>query len=54
MAKNESRLLVTLVCGECKNENYRVEKNKQNDPERLELNKFCKFCQKHTPHKEKK
>ncbi|WP_418843411.1 50S ribosomal protein L33, partial [Phascolarctobacterium succinatutens] len=25
-----------------------------NDPDRIELNKYCKFCKKHTLHKETK
>ncbi len=29
-------------------------KNKKNDPERLQLNKYCPFCKKHTAHKESK
>ena len=29
-------------------------KNKKNDPDRIELNKYCKFCKKHTLHKETK
>ena len=29
-------------------------KNKKNDPDRLEMNKYCKFCKKHTLHKETK
>ncbi|MBR3639892.1 MAG: 50S ribosomal protein L33, partial [Clostridia bacterium] len=28
--------------------------NKKNDPDRLELNKYCRFCRKHTLHKETK
>lgn len=52
--KGEARELVTLQCSECKNENYRTPKNKKNTVERLELNKFCKFCKKTTVHKEKK
>ena len=28
--KGENRALVTLVCTECKEKNYRVEKNKKN------------------------
>lgn len=54
MAKAENRNNITLVCGECKEENYRVSKNKKNDPERLEINKFCSRCKKTTQHKEKK
>ena len=52
--KNENRVLVTLVCEECKNMNYTVSKNKKNTTERLELNKYCSRCQKHTAHKEEK
>ena len=29
-------------------------KNKKNDPDRIEMNKYCRFCKKHTPHKETK
>ncbi|MCI7241134.1 MAG: 50S ribosomal protein L33 [Bacilli bacterium] len=52
--KNENRVLVSLVCEECKNSNYTVSKNKKNTTERLELNKFCNTCRKTTKHKEKK
>jgi len=27
-------------------------KNKRNDPERLEIKKYCKWCGKQMPHKE--
>jgi large subunit ribosomal protein L33 len=27
-------------------------KNKKNDPDRVEFSKYCKFCKKHTVHKE--
>ena len=52
--KGEARERVTLVCSECKEENYRTEKNKKNTTERLEINKFCKKCGKTTKHKEEK
>lgn len=52
--KGEARENITLVCSVCKGENYRVEKNKRNTPERLKLNKYCPKCQKHTEHTEKK
>ena len=48
------RVKVTLACTECKQRNYNTMKNKKNDPERLEMAKYCKFCQKHTAHKETK
>ena len=48
------RNLSTLACTECKQRNYQTNKNKKNDPDRIELNKYCKFCKKHTLHKETK
>ena len=29
-------------------------KNKKNNPDRMEMNKYCRFCKKHTQHKETK
>ena len=53
MAKKGNRILILLECSACKERNYITEKNKMNDPEKVEdLNKFCKRCKKHTPHKE--
>lgn len=46
------RVKVTLACSECKQRNYNTMKNKKNDPDRLEMNKYCRFCKKHTTHKE--
>ena len=54
MAKNENRSYVSLKCTECNEINYRVEKNKVNTPGRMEINKFCPRCRKHTVHKESK
>ena len=48
------RVKVTLACTECKQRNYVSKKNKKNDPDRLEMNKQCKFCRKHTLHRETK
>jgi large subunit ribosomal protein L33 len=48
------RVKVILACGECKQRNYHTMKNKKNDPERIELKKYCKFCKTHTAHKETK
>ena len=50
----ENRVKVTLVCTECKQRNYDTAKNKSNTPDRLEMNKYCRFCRKHTLHKESK
>ena len=35
---------ITLACTECKQRNYDNMKNKKNDPDRIELKKYCKFC----------
>ena len=45
---------ITLACTECKERNYTTQKNKKNDPDRLEVNKYCSRCKKHTVHKESK
>ena len=42
---------ITLACTECKQRNYDTTKNKKNNPDRIELSKYCKFCKKHTVHK---
>lgn len=38
------RVKVTLACTECKQRNYNTTKNKKNNPDRIELKKYCKFC----------
>ena len=48
------RVKITLRCNECKQRNYNTVKNKKNDPDRLEMNKYCPFCKKHTVHTETK
>ena len=35
---------ITLACTE----------NKKNNPDRLEMKKYCRFCKKHTVHRETK
>lgn len=50
--KGEHRITIGLVCSVCKNRNYVTQKNKMETPEKLKLNKFCKFCRKVTEHKE--
>ena len=44
--------LIIFECTQCKNRNYASTKNKKKNPDKLELKKFCKFCKKHTMHKE--
>jgi len=52
--KGEARERITLRCTECKEENYRTEKNKKNTPDKLSRNKFCSKCGRVTKHDEKK
>ncbi|MBL7155802.1 MAG: 50S ribosomal protein L33 [Candidatus Omnitrophica bacterium] len=44
--------IITFECTDCKRRNYSSLKNKKSNPDRLELSKYCRFCRKHTPHKE--
>ena len=48
------RVIITLACGECKRRNYVTTKNKKTTPDRLEQNKYCRFCRKHIAHRETK
>ncbi|MGD2155666.1 MAG: 50S ribosomal protein L33 [Anaerolineales bacterium] len=46
------RPVITLACTDCKERNYTTEKNRRNDPGRIELNKYCPRCRIHTLHRE--
>jgi len=48
------REIITLACSDCKQRNYTTTKDKKKHPEKLELRKYCKFCQSHTLHRETK
>ena len=48
------RDIIHLACGDCKRRNYSTTKNKKKTTERIEFSKFCRFCRKHTAHKETK
>lgn len=64
MAKNKGpRIMITLECTECReNTNkrsngvsrYTSSKNRRNTPEKLQISKYCRYCNKHTIHKETK
>ena len=43
---------ITLACVDCKERNYITKKNRRNNPDRLELSKFCPRDGKHTLHRE--
>jgi len=52
MPKKDVRVVVTLVCNDCKECNYVTTKNRRNDPGRLELKKYCPRCRQHKVHRE--
>ena len=43
---------ITLACVECKERNYITRKNRRNDPDRLELKKYCRREKRHTVNRE--
>jgi large subunit ribosomal protein L33 len=49
---SDKRVKVTLACEVCKRRNYITMKNKQNDRERIELQKYCRWDRRHTAHRE--
>ncbi|QQE78545.1 50S ribosomal protein L33 [Alicyclobacillus sp. SO9] len=46
------RVIITMACTECKQRNYTTTKNKKNDPDRVELKKYCSYCNSTTTHRE--
>jgi large subunit ribosomal protein L33 len=52
MARGDVRIAVTLACEECKRRNYQTNKSKRNNPDRITLAKYCRWCRRHTSHRE--
>ena len=52
MPKSDNRPKITMACTECKRRNYSTVKNRQNDRDRIELRKYCRWCRGHTLHRE--
>ena len=50
--KGEARVLITLACSDCRERTYTTEKNRRNDPGRLELRKYCPRCRGTRVHRE--
>jgi large subunit ribosomal protein L33 len=48
------REIIHLKCQECGRFNYHTTKEKRAHPEKFEVRKYCKWCNKHTAHKESK
>nr|YP_010466141.1 ribosomal protein L33 [Haplopteris ensiformis]UQV94590.1 ribosomal protein L33 [Haplopteris ensiformis] len=63
-SSKDVRITIALECTNCIRvkahdkpagiSRYTTRKNRRNTPTRLELKKYCFFCQKHTLHKEAK
>ena len=49
---SDIRPKITLACSECKERNYITRKNRRNNPDRLELKKYCSRCNSSTAHRE--
>ena len=49
---SDVRPKITLACTECKERNYITKKNRRNDPDRIELKKYCRWERRHTLHRE--
>jgi large subunit ribosomal protein L33 len=49
-----NRVIVTLECGDCKSRNYSTTRNKRTHTKKYSAKKYCRFCRKHTEHKESK
>ena len=52
MARGDVRIAITLACEECKHRNYQTNKSKRNNPDRIGLRKYCRWCKGHTAHRE--
>jgi large subunit ribosomal protein L33 len=52
MARGDVRIAITLACEECKHRNYQTNKSKRNNPDRITLRKYCRWCRQHTSHRE--
>jgi large subunit ribosomal protein L33 len=50
--KNGNRIVITLACVECSEQNYNTEKNRRNTTDRVEFNKFCPRCRVRRLHRE--
>ncbi|MFC1625303.1 50S ribosomal protein L33 [Patescibacteria group bacterium] len=46
--------LIKLICKDCKRINYWTRKNRKSVERKIEFKKYCKWCRKHTLHKEGK
>jgi large subunit ribosomal protein L33 len=54
MAKrgSEARIIINLGCTDCRERTYTTSKNRRNDPNRMELSKYCPRCRGARLHRE--
>ena len=50
--RGDNRTLINLGCSDCSERTYHSTKSRRNDPQRIELKKFCPRCGAHTMHRE--
>lgn len=50
--KGDARTIIYLACTECRERTYTTTKNRKNDPQRLELKKYCPRCRTYSLHRE--
>ena len=50
--RGDNRILITMGCTDCRERTYSTNKNRRNDPDRLEFKKYCPRCRTHKPHRE--
>ncbi|HPD19786.1 MAG TPA: 50S ribosomal protein L33 [Candidatus Pacearchaeota archaeon] len=53
MATTKKKKPIKLICTVCKKSDYFTRKSRGVE-DKIELKKFCKYCKKHTLHKEAK
>ncbi|HJM36923.1 MAG: 50S ribosomal protein L33 [Dehalococcoidales bacterium] len=52
--KSDTREIIHLACTVCRERTYTTTKNKRNDPQRLDLKKYCPRCRAYNLHREVK
>ncbi len=50
--KQGNRIVINMACTECRERTYSTQKNRRNDTQRMELNKFCPRCHVRRLHRE--
>ncbi|MDE2823262.1 MAG: 50S ribosomal protein L33 [Chloroflexota bacterium] len=50
--RGDVRILINLGCTKCRERTYHSSKNRRNDPDRLELKKYCPRCRTHVLYRE--